>query len=34
MVNKINEELEAYCASEYSKLLRVIVCEPQLYGNP
>ncbi|MBK5445413.1 MULTISPECIES: dimethylarginine dimethylaminohydrolase family protein [Peribacillus] len=29
MVNKINEELEAYCASEYSKLLRVIVCEPK-----
>ncbi|MFJ7468524.1 dimethylarginine dimethylaminohydrolase family protein [Peribacillus frigoritolerans] len=28
MVNKINEELEAYCASEYSKLSRVIVCEP------
>lgn len=29
MVNKINEELEAYCASEYSKLSRVIVCEPR-----
>ncbi|MFH0067225.1 dimethylarginine dimethylaminohydrolase family protein [Peribacillus sp. NPDC056705] len=29
MVNKINEELEAYCASEYSKLSQVIVCEPR-----
>lgn len=29
MINKINEELEAYCSSEYSKLSRVIVCEPR-----
>ncbi|MGG4265017.1 dimethylarginine dimethylaminohydrolase family protein [Peribacillus simplex] len=29
MVNEIKEEFEAYCASEYSKLSRVIVCEPR-----
>ncbi|CAH0222250.1 N(G),N(G)-dimethylarginine dimethylaminohydrolase [Peribacillus sp. Bi96] len=29
MVNQINDELEAYCSSEYSKLSRVIVCEPR-----